>query len=287
MDRRRMTIRMIRTVDRGLHALFACVLHLTILFLWHLSYARSCLALVFPALTFLAIFGGLLARRLERKRFAVDYYLDRRSSLRGLLRGASPSVAVSLAAAVPLAGFLVVFAALSRPTDWLFLCAATVAAPLLFNTLSAWPGRHFRRETPDGGRRAAVADVLVARLAGTLLLAVLAAAYAYAGYDLIPGPGENIFPDSMQRTLEAFSARGRSACPVVQDTLFAAAQLEGLSWYFVTTAAVSPWLHDMLRPLLWTGFFLRVAMVFGGFIRGLEGSILLACRVAEQQHRKE
>lgn len=276
-----------RTIDRVVHALFACALYLTILFLWQRSYARSCMALVFPALTFLAIFGGLLARRLERKRFAIDYYLDRRSSLRGLLRGALPSVAVSLAVAVPLAGFLVAFAALSRRTDWIFFCAATIAAPLLFSALSAWPGSHFRRETPDGGRRAAVADVLVARMTGTLLLAVLAAVYLYASYYLIPAPGENIFPDSMERTLEAFSARGRSACPVVQDALLAATQIEGLSWYAVTTAAVSPWLHDMLRPLLWGGFFLRAAMVFGGFVRGLEGSILLACRVAERRYRKE
>lgn len=286
MDGRRMTIRM-RTIDRSLHALFACVLYLTILFLWQRSYARSCTALVFPALTFLAIFGGLLARRLERKRFAIDYYLDRRSSLRGLLRGALPSVAISLAAAVPLAGFLVAFAALSRPTDWIFFCAVTIAAPLLFNACSAWPGCHFRRETPDGGRRAAVADVLVARLTGTLLLVVLAAVYIYASYDLIPAPGEKIFHASIERTLEAFSARGRSSCPVVQDVLFAATQVEGLSWYFVTTAVVLPWLHDMLRPLLWGGFFLRTAMVFGGFIRGLEGSILLACWIAEQRCRKE
>lgn len=286
MDGRRMTIRM-RTIDRGLHALFACVLYLTILFLWQRSYARSCSALVFPALTFLAIFGGLLARRLERKRFAVDYYLDRRSSLRGLLRGALPSVAISLATAVPLAGFLVAFAALSRPTDWIFFCTATIAAPLLFSVLSAWPGSHFRRETPDGVRRAAVADVLVARLAGTLLLSVLAAVYVYASYyGWIPAPGEHIFPDSMQRTLEAFSARGRSACPVVQDALLATTQIEGLSWHVVTTMAVSPWLHDMLRRLLWVWFFLRVAMVFGGFVRGLEGSILLACR-AVGRYRQE
>ena len=89
---------------------------------------------------------------------------------------------------------------------------------------------------------------------------------------------EGIFPESMERTVEAFSVRARSACPIVQNTLLIAAQLDGLSWYFVTTAATSPWLHDGIRPVVWAAFLLNAAMVFGGFVRGLEGSILLACR---------
>jgi len=67
-------------VDRLIHALCACVLFLTVLFLWRRTHERSCLALAFPLLTVLAIFGGLLEYRLERKRFVVDYYLDRASS---------------------------------------------------------------------------------------------------------------------------------------------------------------------------------------------------------------
>ena len=39
-------------------------------------------------------------------------------------------------------------------------------------------------------------------------------------------------------------------------------------------------------PLLWIAFFLNAAMVFGGFIRGLEGSILLACSAVDR-YRKE
>ncbi|MCY4507960.1 MAG: hypothetical protein OXG35_13535 [Acidobacteria bacterium] len=268
------------------HALFACVLFVTVLFLWQRTHERSCLALAFPILTFLAVFGGLLEHRLERKRFVVDYYLDSGSPLRRRLRRSGLSVLISLAAALPLATFLAVFAARSRPADWLFFCAAAAVAPLLFNGLSVWPGRHFRRDGDEGGRRGAVADVLAARMAGTLLLAALAVVYVYASYYLIPVPGPDIFPDSLERTVEAFSAQGGSACPVVGDALRLTAQIEGLSWYFVTTAATAPWMHDGMGLLLWVGFFLNMAMVFGGFVRGLEGSILLALRLV-QRYRRE
>ena len=121
-----------RTFDRVVHSLFACVLFLALLFLWHRSYERSCLALAFPALTALVIFSGLLEHRLERRRFAVDYYLDRRSFLHRRLRRTWLPVSISLAATVPLAAFLVVFAALARPDRLVLLrggrsrCAAGV-----------------------------------------------------------------------------------------------------------------------------------------------------------------
>ena len=274
-----------RSFDHVVYSLFACALFLALVFLWHRSHEHSCLALAFPALIALAIFCGLLEYRLERRRFAVDYYLDRRSFLHRRLQRTWLPVSISLAAAVPLAAFLVVFAALSRPTDWLFLGAAATVAPLAFHALSRWPGRHLRRDAGVGGRRATVADILAARLAGTLVLAGVTGAYLLANYYLIPVPGEDIFPDSLERTLEAFSARGRSACPVVDDTLPFAAQVEGLSWYFVTTAATSAWLQDGTRLLLWTGFFLNAAVVFGAFVRGLEGSMLLACRIAGPHRR--
>ncbi|MCY4077525.1 MAG: hypothetical protein OXH04_19080 [Acidobacteria bacterium] len=269
-----------RSVDRVVYSLFACALFLALVFLWHRSYERSCLALAFPALIALAIFCGLLEYRLERRRFAVDYYLDRRSFLHRRLQRTWLPGSISLAAAVPLAAFLVVFAALARPTDWLFFGAAAAIAPLAFHALSCWPGRHFRRDAGGAERRTTVADILAARIAGTLVLVGVTGAYLLANYYLIPVPGEDIFPDSLERTLEAFSARGRSACPVVDDTLPFAAQVEGLSWYFVTTAATSPWMQDGMRLLLWTGFFLNAAVVFGAFVRGLEGSMLLACRIA-------
>ena len=252
-----------RTFDRVVQSLFACVLFLTVLFLWHRTHERSCLALAFPGLAWLAIFGGLLHYRLERKRFAVDYYLDPRSSLHRRLRRSWPSVLTSLILAAPLAAFLVVFAARARPTDWFFLCAAATVAPLLFNALSCWPGGHLRRDAGNG-EAAAVADILVSRMAGTLLLAVVAVFYVYAGYYLVPVPGDDIFPGSLERTLEAFSARARSACPLVDDTLVFAAQLEGLSWFLVTTTAASPWLHDGIGMLLWVVFFLNAAMCVRG-----------------------
>ncbi len=269
-------------VDRLIHGLCACVLFLTVLFLWRRTHERSCLALAFPLLTVLAIFGGLLEYRLERKRFVVDYYLDRASSMRRWLRGSGPSVMISLAAALPLAAFLVVFVARSRPTDWLFLSTAAVMAPLLFSVLSTWPGRHFRRDAEDGLSSATIADVLVARMAGTLLLGGLAVAYVYASYYLIPAPGQDIFPDSLERTIEAFSGHAGSACSVTDDTLRLATQIEGLSWHFVTTAAMAPWMHDGIGTLLWVGFFLNAAMVFGGFVRGLEGAILLTLRLVRR-----
>ena len=129
-----------------------------------------------------------------------------------------------------------------------------------------------------GGRRAAVADVLTARLAGWLLLALVALTYVYFNYTRIPGP-PYINPDSLQRTVEAFTARVRSGCPVVASGLRAAAGIEGISWYLVTRAATAPWIPDGIKVVVWVGFFLNAAVAFTGFIRGLEGSILAAWRM--------
>ena len=180
-----MNLLAIATVDRFLHPLVGTTLLLGLLLLWQRTYDQSCVALTSPALVYIAILYGLLEYRLERKRFALDYYLDRRSSWRRRLRGTWLPVVVSMVAALPLAVFLVVFAALSRPTDWLFLAAAAVAAPFLFDRISRWPGRHFRRDVGAGGRGVAVADILSARLAGWVLLALIAVAYVYFNYMVI------------------------------------------------------------------------------------------------------
>ena len=267
------------------HSLFASVLFLAVLFLWQQSYAGSCATLVFPVLVWLAIFNGLLQSRLERKRFTVDYYLDRRSFVHRRLQRNWLSVLISLTAAGLLAAFLVVFAARSRPPDWYFLCAAAATTPLLFHGLSNSFGRHLRGHSGDGRRRTALADVLLVRMAGRLLLVGLAVVYVYVNYYLIPVP-TGIDPASLERTVEAFAVSARSACPLVEDVLLIATQTEGLSWYFVTTAATSEWLHDGVGSLLWVAFFLNTAMVFGGVIRGLEGSILLACATVVR-HRQE
>ena len=273
------------TVDRFLQPLVATTLLLGLLILWDGTYDQSCAALVSPALVYVAILYGLLEYRLERKRFAVDYYLDRRSTWRRRLRGTWVPVLVSMASALPLAVFLAVFVALSRPTDWLLLAAAVVAAPPLFEGTSRWPGRHFRRDVGAGGRGVAVADILSARLAGWVLLALIAVAYVYFNYMVIGGP-PYIYPDSLQLTVEAFMAGVYSACPVVDSGLRAAAGIEGIAWYVVTGTALAAWMPDGIRVVVWIGFFLNVALAIAGFVRGLEGSILAAKQIVGR-NRKE
>ena len=280
-----MNLPALTTVDRFLQPLVATTLLLGLLILWDGTYDQSCVALASPALVYFAILYGLLEYRLERKRFAVDYYLDRQSAWRRRLRGTWVPVLVSMAAALPLAVFLAVFVALSRPTDWLFLAAAAVAAPFLFEGSSRWPGRHFRRDADAGGRAVTVADILSARLAGWVLLALVAVAYVYFNYMVIGGP-PYIYPDSLQLTVEAFMAGVHSACPVVDGGLRAAAGIEGIAWYAVTGTAMAPWMPDGIKVVVWIGFFLNVALAITGFVRGLEGSILVAKRIVDR-NRKE
>ncbi len=266
------------TVDRFLPPLVGTTFLLGLLIVWQRTYEQSCVALATPALVYIAIFYGLLEYRLERKRFAVDYYLDRHSSWRRWLRGTWLPTVTSMIVALPLAAFLIVFAALSRPTDWLFLAAAAVVAPFLFDRLSWWPGRHLRHDAGAGGRGISIADILTARFAGWVLLTLTAAAYVYFNYMRIGGP-PYIYPDSLQLTVEAFTARVHSACPVVDDGLRAAAAVEGTSWYVVTRAAIAPWMPDGIRLVVWIGFFLNAALAIAGFVRGLEGCLLAARRI--------
>ena len=273
-----MNLPALTTVDRFLQPLVGSTLLLGLLLLWQGTYDQSCVALGSPALAYIAIVYGLLEYRLERKRFALAYYLDRRSSWRRRLRGKWAPVLISMVVALPLAVFLVVFTALSRPTDWLFLATAALAAPFLFDRLSRWLGRHFRRDTDAGGRGVAIADILSARLAGWILLALIAVAYVYFNYMVIGGP-PYIYPDSLQLTVEAFTARVQSACPVVNDGLRAAAAIEGTSWHVVTRAATRPWMPDGIRVFVWVGFFLNAAAAMAGFVRALEGCMLTAWRI--------
>ena len=148
-------------VDRVLYPLVATTLLLAVLLVWRRTYEQSCLALVLPGLVYLAVFYRLLEYRLERKHFALDYYLDHRSPWRGKFQESWIPAVFSLVAAVPLAVFPVVFVALSEPTDWLFLASASVLAPCLFVGRSIWPGRHFRRERREDGRGVAVAELIL------------------------------------------------------------------------------------------------------------------------------
>ncbi|MDE0081756.1 MAG: hypothetical protein OXT72_03800 [Gammaproteobacteria bacterium] len=271
-------------VDRFLYPLVASTLLLGVLVVWQRTYEQSCLALVSPGLVYLAVFCGLLEYRLERKRFALDYYLDHRSPWRGKFQGSWVPAVVSLVAAVPLALFLVVFVALSEPTDWLFLSSASVLAPILFVGLSIWPGRHFRRGEGEDSRGIAVAEILTARLAGWGLLGLIAGSYAYINYRMIPIPA-HIYLDSLQLTVEAFTAPVRSACPAVAGGLEVAAGIDGVAWFLVARAATTRWIPDGISVIVWIGFFLNAALAMVGFLRGLEGSILAAWRIAGRTRR--
>lgn len=270
-------MRGVRTVERLVRALLACALFLTVLFLWRQSFARSCLALVFLLLLYGAVFFGLLEHRLERRRFAVDYYLNADSTLRNWVSGRFLPGMVSLVMALPLTALLGVFAALSRPTDWYFLGPVALAAPVVFTLLALWPGGHFRQDQGMVGRSIVPADVLGVRIAGVLVLAGIVVTYWYANYYLIPVP-DGIFPESPEQTLTAFSAAAVSQCRHVETVLLLAAQLDGLVWYSAANAVSSGLIADWMKGLLWAAFFAKSAMALGGFAQGLNGCILLACR---------
>ena len=211
-----------------------------------------------PGLVYIAILYGLLEYRLERKRFAVDYYLDRRSSWRRRLRGTWLPVVISVVAALPLAVFLVVFRG-SLTAHRLAVSGGVrpLAAPFLFDGISRWPGRHFRHDAGASGRgRCGGGHPQLPGLRVGVLLALIAVAYVFFNYMVIGGP-PYIYPDSLQLTVEAFTAGVRSACPVVDDGLRAAATLEGSSWYVVTRAATASWTPDGIRLVVWIGFFLN------------------------------
>ncbi len=193
------------SVDRFLHPLVASTILLGVLLIWQRTFDQSCLALVFPGLVCIAIFFGQLEYRLERKRFAVDYYFDPGSSLRGRFQGSWLPVLISVVTAVPLGIFLVVFAALSRYTDWLFLGLTAAIAPLLFVGLSSWPGRHFRRDD-EGSGGIAIAEILTARLAGWILMALIVVTYVYLNY--------RSFLVRRTSTRTPFSSRSRPSRPV-------------------------------------------------------------------------
>lgn len=267
-------------VPRAIKSVAACVLLLLTLFLWSGLHAKTCLALGLPVLCCLTASYGIFTYRLARKHFVLKYWLDPGSSLHAWFTRHWMTAITSLVLGVSLTGFLAIFTALARPTDWYFLCAIAIVTPLVFTAVRAWPGQHFRQS--GGARHAALADILSARLSGWVVFAAGAAGYTYANYYL-PGPGEYIYPGSLERTLDAFAAPAGSVCPVVDDTLRITAVIEGLSWYAVTTGALLPDMSRELTRLVWAVFFLNTAVVFVGFIRGLEGALLLACRTATRQ----
>ena len=265
-------------VDGLLGPLAATTLLLGVLLLWARTYEQSCVALASPGFVYIAVFWGLLEYRIERRRYAIDYYIDDSSPWRQRLRGHWLPAATSMAAAFPLAAFLAGFAALAHAADWLLLTGAALLAPLLFNRLAVWPGRHFRRDA-GGGVLAAPAGVLTSRIAGRVLLGLLVAVYVYFNYWTIAAPA-NIFPGSPEGTVETFAAQVRSACPVVETGLRAAATFDGAAWWFATSAATAQRTPDGIMMIVWAAFLLNAALAMTGFVRGVEGAILMARRLA-------
>ena len=265
--------------------LVATSLVLGVSLLWARTYEQSCVALVSPGLVGLAVFWGLLEYRLERRRFAVDYYLDRGSSWRRPFRRAVLPAVIAMAAALPLVVVLAVFAALARATDWVFLAAAAVLAPFLFDRLSVWPGGHLRRDAaPVGGGRAA--EILTARVAGRLVLALAVLAYVYFNYAVIAGPA-HVFPGSVELTIEAFAGQVRSACPVVERGLSAVTWFDSVGWHLMAVvAAGSDEDAAGFMAIAWAVFFANAALAMAGFVRGCEGAVLATLRAGRWGARR-
>ena len=257
--------------------LASTTLLLGVLLLWARTYEQSCVALASPGLVYIAVFWGLLEYRIERRRYAVDYYLDASSPWRQRLRGWLLPTAICMVAALPLAAFLSGFAALAHGADWLVLTGAALFGPLLFNGLAVWPGRHFRRDS-GGGVLAAPAGVVTLRIAGRVLLGLLVIVYIYLNYWVIAAPA-NIVPGSPEGTVGSFAAQIQSAYPVVETGLRAAATFDGAAWWFATSASTTLRTPDEIMMIGWVAFLLNAALAMTGYVRGVEGAILIARRL--------
>ncbi len=262
-------------MERLIYSFSAGVLFLVILFLWYSFYKFSCLALIFPALVYFVIFYGLLESRLEAKNSYLKRFLRETSSLYKRLQGKGLSAIFCLILSVPLTLFLAVFVARSRPTDWYFFGFAVCAFPLIFNIPA------MRRHLREGAE-----NVLAKNVSGLLVFVVVAVAYFLANYYLIPIPGDTIFRDSLKKTLEAFTAGVSSRCSHVEYALVVAAEIEGLSWYVMTKMS-SFLAGDWIKLFLWGVFFLKAAAVYLGFVQGLGGASLLACKGIEKYRKSD
>lgn len=262
-------------MERLSYSFSAGVLFLAILFLWYSFYQLSCLALIFLALIYFVIFYGLLESRLEAKNSSLKRFLRDTSSLYKRLQGKGLSAVFCLILSVPLTLFLAVFVALSRPTDWYFFGFAVCAFPVVFNVAV------IRKHLREGSE-----NVLAKNIAGWLVFGVVAIAYFLASYYLIPVPGDKIFPDSLEKTLEAFTAGVGSRCSPIEYALVVAAEIEGLSWYLMIVAS-SFLKTNWVKLLLWGAFFLNTATVYLGFVQGLGGVSLLACKGIEKYRKSD
>ena len=221
------------------------------------------------------MFYGLLESRLEAKNSYLKRFLRETSSLYVRLQGKGLSAIFCLILSVPLTVFLAVFVALSRPTDWYFFGFAVCAFPVVFNIPA------MRKHLREGAE-----NVLAKNISGLLVFVVVAAAYFLANYYLIPIPGDKIFPNSLEKTLEAFTAGVGSRCSHVDIVLLVAAEIEGLSWYVMTKTS-SFLAGDWIKFFLWSIFFLKATAVYLGFVQGLGGASLLACKGIEKYRKSD
>ncbi len=262
-------------MERLVYSFSAGVLFMAILFLWYIFYESFCLSLIFPALAYCVIFYGLLESRVEAKNSYLKRFLRETSSWYERLQGKGLSAIFCLILSVPLTVFLAVFVVRSRPTDWYFLIFAACAFPVVFNIAT------IRKHLREGAE-----NVLAKNISGLLVFGIVAIAYFLVSYYLIPVPGDKIFPNSLEKTLEAFTAGVGSRCIHVDIVLLVAAEIEGLSWYVVTKAS-SFLAGDWIKFFLWSIFFLKTAAVYLGFVQGLGGASLLACKGIEKYRKSD
>jgi len=262
-------------MERLIYSFSAGVLFMAILFLWYSFYQFSCLALLFLALVYFAIFYGLLESRLEAKNSYLKRFLRDNSSWYKRLQGKGLSAIFCLIISIPLTLFLAIFVALSRPTDWYFFIFAACAFPIVFNITA------IRKHLKEGAE-----NVLAKNIAGWLVFGVVASTYCYVNYYLIQIPHDKISRSSLKKTLDTFTEDVISRCSHIEYMLLVAAEIEGLSWH-VMVATSSLLASDWIKFFLWNVFFLKAAAVYLGFVQGLGGASLLACKGIEKYRKSD
>ena len=276
--------RLTHWVDRALPLLVSTTLILGALLVWARTWELSCWALLAPGVASAAIAYGLFQHRWHRKRSVIEYYLADDGKLRGRLRRSWLTAVTSAIVGLSLGMFLAVFVALSRPSDWAFLAVAAVVAPLFFVAVGA------TKLSDEFSTERGVADVIVARLAGWVLLAILTVAFVHLNYSRLGTPeyicvaSDGSFSmDALLCTGTNFAAGVSSACPLTATVVRLTAWIEGISWWLVTSSATDPRIPDWIAPVAWIAFFTKAALAFTGLVRGLEGCMLLAIRLGRNR----
>lgn len=276
--------RLTHWVDRALPLLVGTTLILGALLVWARTWELSCWALLAPGAASAAIAYGSFQHRWHRRRSVIEYYLADDGKLRSFLKRSWLTAVTSAIVGLSLGVFLAVFVALSRPSDWAFLAVAAVVAPLFFVAVGA------TRLSDEFSTERGVADVVVARLAGWVLLATLTVAFVHLNYSRLGIPeyicvaSDGSFSmDALLCTGTNFAAGVSSACPLTHAIVRLTAWIEGISWWLVTSSATDPRIPDWIAPVAWIAFFTKAALAFTGLVRGLEGCLLLAIRLGRNR----